>query len=202
MDKFVEDEWQPPQINPHVIEPHHEEVSPMEQPSGRGARIGILMGSQSDWAKMEKAAEVLKQFDVPHEMLVLSAHRLPDRVAEYARTAESRGIEVLIGGAGMANHLAGALAANCTLPVIGVPLSGSVLNGVDALYATVQMPKGVPVATVAIDGAANAAYLAVEILALQDEPLRTRLKALRQAERAKLEAALSEQTPHVQEAAR
>ena len=174
----------------------------MEQSSGRGAQVGILMGSQSDWAKMEKAAEALKQFEVPCEMLVLSAHRLPDRVAEYARTAESRGIEVLIGGAGMANHLAGALAANCTLPVIGVPLSGGALNGVDALYATVQMPKGVPVATVAIDGAANAAYLAVEILALQDEPLRARLKAHRQAERAKLEAALVEQTPQVQEIAR
>lgn len=174
----------------------------MERPSGRGARIGILMGSQSDWAKMERAAEVLKQFDVPHDMVVLSAHRLPDRVAEYARTAEARGLQILIAGAGMANHLAGALAANCTLPVIGVPLSGSALNGVDALYATVQMPKGVPVATVAIDGTANAAYLAVEILALQDEPIRTRLKALRQAERAKLEAALSEQTPHVQEVAR
>ena len=174
----------------------------MEQPSGRGAQVGILMGSQSDWVKMEKAADVLKQFEVPCEMLVLSAHRLPDRVAEYARTAESRGLAVLMGGAGMANHLAGALAANCTLPVIGVPLSGSALNGVDALYATVQMPKGVPVATVAIDGAANAAYLAVEILALQDEPLRARLKTHRQAERAKLEAALVEQTPQVQEVAR
>ncbi|MBI3011860.1 MAG: 5-(carboxyamino)imidazole ribonucleotide mutase [Candidatus Omnitrophica bacterium] len=174
----------------------------MEQSSGRGARIGILMGSQSDWAKMEKAAEALKQFEVPCEMLVLSAHRLPDRVAEYARQAEARGLQILIAGAGMANHLAGALAANCTLPVIGVPLSGGALNGVDALYATVQMPKGVPVATVAIDGAANAAYLAVEIMALQDEPLRARLKALRQAERAKLEAALVEQTPHVQEVAR
>ena len=202
MDKFVEDEWQPPRINPRAMEPHHEEVSPMERSSGRGARIGILMGSQSDWAKMEKAAEVLKQFDVPHDMLVLSAHRLPDRVAEYARTAESRGIQLLIAGAGMANHLGGALAANCTLPVIGVPLSGSALNGVDALYATVQMPKGVPVATVAIDGAANAAYLAIEILALQDGSLRERLKAHRQAERAKLEAALSEQAPQAQEVVR
>ena len=174
----------------------------MEQSSGRGAQVGILMGSQSDWAKMEKAAEALKQFEVPCEMLVLSAHRLPDRVAEYARQAEARGLQILIAGAGMANHLAGALAANCTLPVIGVPLSGSALNGVDALYATVQMPKGVPVATVAIDGAAYAAYLAVEILALQDEPLRARLKAHRQAERAKLEAALVEQTPQVQEVAR
>ena len=202
MDKFVEDEWQAPRINPQAIEPHHEEVSPMERPSGHGAQVGILMGSQSDWAKMEKAAEVLKEFDVPFEMMVLSAHRLPDRVAEYARQAEARGLQILIAGAGMANHLAGALAANSTLPVIGVPLSGSALNGVDALYATVQMPKGVPVATVAIDGAANAAYLAVEILALQDEPLRARLKAHRQAERAKLEAALSEQAPQVQEVTR
>jgi len=202
MDKFVEDEWQSSRMNPRTREPHNEEVSPMEQPSGRAARIGILMGSQSDWQKMEKAADVLKQFEVPCEMLVLSAHRLPDRVAEYARQAEARGLQILIAGAGMANHLAGALAANCTLPVIGVPLSGSALNGVDALYATVQMPKGVPVATVAIDGAANAAYLAVEILALQDEPLRARLKAHRQAERAKLEAALVEQTPQVQEIAR
>lgn len=199
MDKFVEDEWQAPRINPQAMEPHHEEVSSMERSSGRGAQVGILMGSQSDWAKMDQAAEVLKQFEVSHDMLVLSAHRLPDRVAEYAKQAEARGIQLLIAGAGMANHLAGALAANSTLPVIGVPLSGSALNGVDALYATVQMPNGVPVATVAIDGAANAAYLAVEILALQDEPLRARLKAHRQAERAKLEAALVKQTPQVQE---
>ncbi len=155
------------------------------------ARVGILMGSQSDLAKMEKAAEVLKTFRVTHEMRVLSAHRLPDRVAEYAKEAEARGIQVLIGGAGMANHLAGALAAHSTLPVIGVPLSGSALNGVDALYATVQMPKGVPVATVAIDGAANAAYLAIEILALHDASLRERLQAYRRAERERLEADLA-----------
>jgi len=155
------------------------------------ARVGILMGSQSDLAKMEKAAEVLKTFRVTHEMRVLSAHRLPDRVAEYAKEAEARGIQVLIGGAGMANHLAGALAAHSTLPVIGVPLSGSALNGVDALYATVQMPKGVPVATVAIDGAANAAYLAIEILALHDASLRERLQAYRRAERERLETDLA-----------
>lgn len=149
----------------------------------------ILMGSQSDMAKMEKAAEVLKAFGVPHEVKVLSAHRLPDKVAEFAKTAEQNGIRVLIAGAGMANHLAGALAANTTLPVIGVPLTGSALNGQDALYATVQMPKGVPVATVAIDGAANAAYLAVEILALSDKALADKLKAHRKAEREKLEAA-------------
>jgi phosphoribosylaminoimidazole carboxylase PurE protein len=152
--------------------------------------VAILMGSQSDMAKMEKAAEVLKAFGVPHEVKVLSAHRLPDKVAEYAKAAEGNGIRVLIAGAGMANHLAGALAANTTLPVIGVPLTGSALNGQDALYATVQMPKGVPVATVAIDGAANAAYLAVEILALSDKALAEKLKAHRKAEREKLEAAL------------
>lgn len=153
------------------------------------ARVGILMGSQSDLAKMEKAAEVLEAFGVPHELLVLSAHRLPDRVAQYAKQAEGRGMQLLIAGAGMANHLAGVLAAHCVLPVIGVPLTGSALSGVDALYATVQMPKGVPVATVAIDGAANAAYLALEILALHDGALNRRLKEHRAAERAKLEAA-------------
>ena len=151
--------------------------------------VVILMGSQSDMAKMEKAAEVLKAFGVPQEVKVLSAHRLPDKVAEFAKAAEGNGIQVLIAGAGMANHLAGALAANTTLPVIGVPLTGSALNGQDALYATVQMPKGVPVATVAIDGAANAAYLAVEILALSDKVLAEKLKAHRKAEREKLEAA-------------
>ena len=151
--------------------------------------VAILMGSQTDLPKMEKAAEILKQFGVPHEVKVLSAHRLPDKVAEYAKAAEGQGIRVLIAGAGMANHLAGALAANTTLPVIGVPLTGSALNGQDALYATVQMPKGVPVATVAIDGAANAAFLAVEILALSDKALAEKLKAHRKAEREKLEAA-------------
>ena len=153
-------------------------------------QVGILMGSRSDLPKMEKAAEVLKLFEVPHEMWVLSAHRLPDRVAKYAKKSEKRGIQVLIAGAGMANHLAGALAAHCTLPVIGVPLTGSALNGLDALCATVQMPKGVPVATVAIDGAANAAYLAVEILSLQNKALQSRLKKYRSDERAKLEANL------------
>ena len=156
---------------------------------GGTVTVAILMGSQSDMAKMEKAAEVLKAFGVPQEVKVLSAHRLPDKVAEFAKAAEGNGIQVLIAGAGMANHLAGALAANTTLPVIGVPLTGSALNGQDALYATVQMPKGVPVATVAIDGAANAAYLAVEILALSDKALAEKLKAHRKAEREKLEAA-------------
>ncbi len=152
-------------------------------------QVGILMGSQSDLPKMEKAAKVLKAFGVAHEVKILSAHRLPDHVAAYAKEAEPRGIRVLIAGAGMANHLAGALAANTLLPVIGVPLSGSALSGADALYSTVQMPKGVPVATVAIDGAANAAFLAVEILALEDPALREKLQQHRAAERAKLEQA-------------
>ena len=155
--------------------------------------VGILMGSQTDLPKMEKAAEVLKQFGVSHEVKILSAHRLPDHVAAYAKEAESRGLRVLIAGAGMANHLAGALAANTVLPVIGVPLSGSALSGVDALYSTVQMPKGVPVATVAIDGAANAGYLAVEILALEDPSLRGKFQQHRAAERAKLEQSASGQ---------
>lgn len=159
--------------------------------SRESVRVGILMGSETDLSKMEKAAQVLKQFAVPYEMKVISAHRLPDRVAEYASSAEKRGIRVLIAGAGMANHLAGTLAARTTLPVIGVPLSGSALSGVDALYSTVQMPKGVPVATVAVDVAANAAYLAVEILALGDAQLQRRLKQYRQAERKRLEASLS-----------
>ena len=159
------------------------------QRPGTEVQVGILMGSQSDLAKMEKAVEVLKMFGISHEVKVLSAHRLPDRVAAYAKEAEGRGLQILIAGAGMANHLAGALAAQCTLPVIGVPLTGSALQGVDALYATVQMPKGVPVATVAIDGAANAGYLAAEILSLQDAGLRKKLKGHRAAERAKLESA-------------
>lgn len=162
----------------------------MSSSSSAAAKVAILMGSQSDLSKMEKAEEVLKGFKVPCERHVLSAHRLPDRVAEYAKQAEERGLQVIIAGAGMANHLAGTVAAHCTLPVIGVPLSGSALNGADALYATVQMPRGVPVATVAIDGAANAAYLAVEILSLNDEALRARLKKHRADERAKLEAGL------------
>ena len=133
--------------------------------------VAILMGSQTDLPKMEKAAEVLKAFGVAHEVKVLSAHRLPDKVAEFAKAAEGQGIRVLIAGAGMANHLAGALAANTTLPVIGVPLTGSALNGEDALYSTVQMPKGVPVATVAIGNAANAGLLAARIVASSDPVL-------------------------------
>jgi len=131
---------------------------------------------------MEEAAKLLQSFGVAHEMEQASAHRNPDRVRELVRTAPGRGVEVFIAAAGMANHLAGAVAAQTTLPVIGVPLAGSALGGVDALYSTVQMPAGVPVATVAIGsaGAKNAAVLAVQILALADPALKQKLDDLKQ----------------------
>lgn len=141
--------------------------------------VGILMGSDSDLPVMEKAAEVLKEMGIPYEMDISSAHRLPDKTADYAKTARSRGIEVLIAGAGMAAHLAGVIAANTTLPVIGVPLKLGALNGVDALYSTVQMPAGIPVATVAIDGAKNAAYLACSILSIKYPEIAERLELYR-----------------------
>jgi 5-(carboxyamino)imidazole ribonucleotide mutase len=138
-------------------------------------KVAVLMGSANDQPKMVPALEVLEHFEVEAEEHVMSAHRTPDRVAEFAQAARGQGFGVIICGAGMAAHLGGAVAANTTLPVIGVPLSGSALNGVDSLYATVQMPRGVPVATVAIDGAANAAVLAVQILAVTDARLADRL---------------------------
>ncbi len=129
--------------------------------------VGILMGSDSDLPVMKKAAAVLAEMGVACEMDISSAHRLPDKTAEYARSARERGLEVLIAGAGMAAHLAGVVAAHTTLPVIGVPLASGAMQGVDALHATVQMPPGIPVATVAIDGSKNAAYLACEILSIK-----------------------------------
>lgn len=137
--------------------------------------IGILVGSASDLPIMQQATAILERFGIPHEIRVVSAHRSPDLVDEYARTAEERGMVCVICGAGMANHLAGAVAARTALPVIGVPLSGSTLNGMDALFSTVQMPRGVPVATVAIDGAVNAAILAAQILAVRDESVRAKI---------------------------
>lgn len=150
--------------------------------------VGILMGSDSDLPVMEKAAEVLKEMGVSYEMDISSAHRLPDKTAEYAKTARDRGIEVLIAGAGMAAHLAGVVAANTTLPVIGVPLKSGALNGVDALYSTVQMPAGIPVATVAIDGAKNAAYLACSILSIKYPEIAERLDDYREKTRQALMA--------------
>jgi len=145
--------------------------------------VGILMGSDSDLPVMEKAAEVLKEMGVACEMDISSAHRLPDRTAEYAKTARQRGIEVLICGAGMAAHLAGVVASHTTLPVIGVPLKSGALNGVDALYSTVMMPPGIPVATVAVDGAKNAAYLACSILSIKRPELAEKLEAFREKTR-------------------
>ena len=143
--------------------------------------VGILMGSDSDLPTMEEAAKILQEFDIRFALHVASAHRSPDRVARIAREADGRGFRVLIAGAGGAAHLAGVLAAHTLLPVIGVPMDGGTLHGLDALLATVQMPGGIPVATVAIGkpGARNAALLAVQILALTDSRLRRRLLAYR-----------------------
>ncbi|MGH9121914.1 MAG: 5-(carboxyamino)imidazole ribonucleotide mutase [Acidimicrobiales bacterium] len=138
-------------------------------------KVGVLMGSASDRDKMAPALDTLAHFGVEATEHVLSAHRTPEAVSAFARSAREEGYGVLICGAGMAANLAGAVAGQTTLPVIGVPLSGGALNGVDSLYATVQMPRGVPVATVAIDGAANAALLAVEILAVSDSRLEAAL---------------------------
>lgn len=142
-------------------------------------KVAVLMGSSSDRPKMVAALDVLAELGIEADEEVLSAHRTPDLVAGFAASAREAGYGAIICGAGMAAHLAGAVAARTTLPVIGVPLSGSALNGADALYATVQMPKGVPVATVAIDGAANAALLAAEVLAVHDAELARRLDEYR-----------------------
>jgi 5-(carboxyamino)imidazole ribonucleotide mutase len=149
--------------------------------------VGILMGSDSDLPVMEKAAEVLKEMGVSFEIDISSAHRLPEKTANYAKTARERGIKVLIAGAGMAAHLAGVLAAHTTLPVIGVPLKSGALEGVDALYSTVQMPPGIPVATVGIDGAKNAAYLACEILSIKYPEIAKKLEDFRSRTRKSLE---------------
>jgi phosphoribosylaminoimidazole carboxylase PurE protein len=138
-------------------------------------QVGIVYGSPSDKDKMGHAAATLQRFGVEYEMEAMSAHRSPERVREYAAGAEDRGIKVLIAGAGRAAHLAGVVAAHTSLPVIGVPLSGGIMDGMDALLSTVQMPAGVPVATVGVDGAANAGVLAVQILAAGDDELRKRL---------------------------
>lgn len=141
-------------------------------------KVAIIMGSTSDLPVVQKAAEVLKEFGVPYEMHVYSAHRTPTEARDFALNARSNGFGVIIAAAGMAAHLAGAMAAGTTLPVIGIPIKSS-LDGLDALLATVQMPSGIPVATVAIDGAKNAAYLAVEILALAEPSLADMLDAYR-----------------------
>ncbi|MEO5361462.1 MAG: 5-(carboxyamino)imidazole ribonucleotide mutase [Nitrospirota bacterium] len=146
----------------------------------------VVMGSESDLPIMKKAAEVLREMGVSYEMKISSAHRMPEETALFARTARQRGIEVIIAGAGMAAHLAGAVASHTTLPVIGVPLKSGELNGVDALYSTVQMPSGIPVATVAINGAANAAYLACSILSIKYPEIKSALDAKREKTRENL----------------
>jgi 5-(carboxyamino)imidazole ribonucleotide mutase len=150
--------------------------------------VGILMGSASDWDAMKSASESLQRFGVAHECRVLSAHRTPHETAEYARSAESRGIEVLIAGAGGAAHLAGVVAAHTLLPVLGVPMESQALRGLDSLLSTVQMPAGIPVGTLAIGkpGATNAALLAVSILARGRPELRQKLQAFREEQTAKV----------------
>ncbi len=142
-------------------------------------RVAVLMGSPSDRERMAPAVQMLERFGVEADERVLSAHRSPDELAAFARSAREEGFAAMICGAGLAAHLAGAVAAHTTLPVIGVPLSGGPLSGQDALYSTVQMPRGIPVATVSIDGAANAAILAVEVLAVTDEKLARQLAEFR-----------------------
>ena len=143
--------------------------------------VGVIMGSQSDWDTMREADAILTRFDVPHECLIVSAHRTPSWMAEYASTAVERGLQVIVAGAGGAAHLPGMVAAHTVLPVIGVPVQSAALNGLVSLLSIVQMPKGVPVATVAIGapGAANAGLLAVAILATTRPDLRAKLQAFR-----------------------
>jgi len=136
--------------------------------------VAIVMGSDSDWPVVQKAADTLKSFGVPFEVRVMSAHRTPDLACEYASTAAQRGVKVVIAAAGLAAHLGGVLAAHTVLPVIGIPMTGGPLNGADALHSTVQMPSGIPVATVGIGNATNAALLAVQILGTADEGLRAK----------------------------
>ena len=164
----------------------------MEKP-----KVLIVMGSDSDVPVMEETAIMLRRFGVPFEMRISSAHRCPDRTAALAAEAEGRGIRVIIAAAGMAAHLAGVMAAGTILPVIGVPIGGSPLNGVDALYSTVQMPGGIPVATVAIGkaGAKNAAILAVQMLALADEALAENLRSFKETMAREVE----EKDRHLQE---
>ena len=142
-------------------------------------KVAVIMGSANDFDVVKKAADRLEEMNIPYEMRVMSAHRTAGDVLEFARNARSEGFGVIIACAGMAAHLAGCIAANTALPVIGVPLKSNALDGMDALLATVQMPTGIPVAAVAVDGAANAAILAAEILALSDECIAERLVKMR-----------------------
>ncbi len=143
-------------------------------------KVAVIMGSDSDWPVVKGACAQLEEFGIPYEVHILSAHRTPAAAADFAQNARSSGFGVLVCAAGMAAHLAGAFAANSTLPVIGIPMKGGAMDGLDALLATVQMPSGIPVATVAINGAKNAAVLAAQILAVADDDLAAKLDAARQ----------------------
>ena len=147
-------------------------------------KVGIVMGSASDLPVVRKSVDTLRSFGIPYEIHVYSAHRTPAEAAQFAKNARSNGFGVIIAAAGMAAHLAGAIAAQTTLPVIGIPCKSNTLDGIDALLSTVQMPSGIPVATVAIDGAVNAALLSAEILALSDDELAEKLIAKRAADAA------------------
>ena len=149
-------------------------------------KIGIMMGSDSDLPVVRKAVNTLADFEVPYEVHIYSAHRTPEQARDFAMNARANGFGAIICAAGMAAHLAGAIAANTTLPVIGIPMRSGALDGVDALYSTVMMPSGIPVATVAIDGAVNAALLAIEMLAITDDGLAAKLDAKRAADTAKV----------------
>ena len=151
-------------------------------------KVGIVMGSDSDLKIMQDAVKVLRDFGVESELVVASAHRTPYKALQYAESAEERGIEVIIAGAGAAAHLGGVLAAVTPLPVIGVPINATALNGLDALYAMVQMPSGIPVATVAINGAKNAGILAAQILSVKEPELRNQLKAYKEKMAQEVEA--------------
>ena len=142
-------------------------------------KVAVIMGSDSDWPVVKGACDQLRQFGIPYEAHILSAHRTPAAAADFAKNARANGFGVLICAAGMAAHLAGAFAGNSTLPVIGIPMKGGAVDGLDALLATVQMPSGIPVATVAINGAKNAAVLAAQMLAITDEALAAKLDAAR-----------------------
>ena len=143
-------------------------------------KVAVIMGSDSDWPVVKAACAQLKEFGIPYEAHILSAHRTPAAAAEFARTARANGFGVMICAAGMAAHLAGAFAGNSTLPVIGIPMKGGAMDGLDALLATVQMPSGIPVATVALNGAKNAAVLAAQMLAISDDELAAKLDAARE----------------------
>lgn len=146
-------------------------------------KVGIIMGSDSDLPVLEKAIETLKEFSVPFEVHVYSAHRTPEKAVEFSKNAEDKNFGVIIAAAGMAAHLAGIIAANTTIPVIGIPCKSQNLEGIDALLSTVQMPSGIPVATVAINGGVNAALLSIEILAINDKELSKKLKEKRNSDK-------------------